>query len=150
MYHLFRKWGRVGSSRIGAQKLEKLGKVKVIDEFRRLFTEKTGNHWKAWEAKEELEKQPGKFYLVDIVSSQWPTHLCIWIISSCFYFFDQTLLDISCRGWAQSFLHLCTLPSKEELSPDNLLQFCSRGCSEVSVSVHCCKSSWYCVHHTDS
>ncbi|KAG6550433.1 hypothetical protein Mapa_008396 [Marchantia paleacea] len=66
VYHLFRKWGRVGSSRIGAQKLEKLGKAKAIDEFRRLFTEKTGNHWKAWEEKEELKKQPGKFYLVDI------------------------------------------------------------------------------------
>ncbi|KAL3678725.1 hypothetical protein R1sor_021681 [Riccia sorocarpa] len=66
VYHLFRKWGRVGNSRIGGQKLEKMGKQHAIDEFRRLFTEKTGNHWEYWENKEELEKQPGKFYLVDI------------------------------------------------------------------------------------
>lgn len=70
MHHLFRKWGRVGNSRIGGKKLEKLGRVKVIDEFRRLFSEKTGNSWVAWENKEDLEKQPGKFYVVDIVSSK--------------------------------------------------------------------------------
>ncbi|KAL2609830.1 hypothetical protein R1flu_028403 [Riccia fluitans] len=66
VHHLFRKWGRVGSSKIGGQKLEKMGKKHAIDEFRRLFTEKTGNHWQYWENKQDLEKQPGKFYLVDI------------------------------------------------------------------------------------
>ncbi|CAM6084251.1 unnamed protein product [Calypogeia fissa] len=66
VHHLFRKWGRVGNSKIGDHKLERLGRVKVMDEFRRLFVEKTGNSWKAWENKEDLEKQPGKFYVVDI------------------------------------------------------------------------------------
>lgn len=69
MHHIFRKWGRVGSTRIGGNKVEKLGRVKAIDEFRRLFEEKTGNSWEAWENKEDLEKQPGKFYLVDIVGA---------------------------------------------------------------------------------
>lgn len=66
--HVFRKWGRVGSDRIGSQKLERLPKQEAIAQFKRLFREKTGNEWEAWEAKEDLHKVPGKFYPLDIVS----------------------------------------------------------------------------------
>jgi predicted DNA-binding WGR domain protein len=67
VHYVYRKWGRVGTSRIGGDKLEKLGKAAAIKEFKRLFREKTGNDWESWEKQENFEKQPGKFYPVEIV-----------------------------------------------------------------------------------
>jgi poly [ADP-ribose] polymerase len=67
VHYVYRKWGRVGTSRIGGDKLEKLEKVAAIKEFKRLFREKTGNDWESWEKQENFEKQPGKFYPVEIV-----------------------------------------------------------------------------------
>eukprot|EP01018_Ginkgo_biloba_P034176 Gb_33067 [translate_table: standard] len=64
--HVFRKWGRVGNSKVGGQKLEKMPKASAIREFKRLFLEKTGNEWEAWENKDNFEKQPGKFFPLEI------------------------------------------------------------------------------------
>lgn len=63
--YVFRKWGRVGNEKIGGNKLEELSKSDAIQEFKRLFLEKTGNSWEAWEQK-KLQKQPGRFYPLEI------------------------------------------------------------------------------------
>ncbi|CAD6225952.1 unnamed protein product [Miscanthus lutarioriparius] len=63
--YVFRKWGRAGSEKIGGQKLE-ISKTDAIKEFKRLFLEKTGNPWEAWERKTNFWKQPGRFYPLDI------------------------------------------------------------------------------------
>jgi len=63
---LFRKWGRVGSDKIGGNKLEEMSKSDAICEFKRLFLDKTGNPWEAWEQK-TIQKQPGRFFPLDIV-----------------------------------------------------------------------------------
>lgn len=64
---MFRKWGRVGNEKIGGTKLEEMSKDDAIHEFKRLFLDKTGNPWKAWEQKKNFEKQPGRFFPLDIV-----------------------------------------------------------------------------------
>lgn len=63
--HVFRKWGRVGNDKIGGKKLECMSKCDAVQEFKRLFLEKTGNSWEAWEGK-SFQKQPGRFYPLDI------------------------------------------------------------------------------------
>ncbi|KAJ4726847.1 Poly [ADP-ribose] polymerase [Melia azedarach] len=63
---VFRKWGRVGSEKIGGIKLDEFSKADAIREFKRLFLEKTGNPWEAWEQKQNFEKKPGKFFPLDI------------------------------------------------------------------------------------
>ncbi|KAF9608125.1 hypothetical protein IFM89_006052 [Coptis chinensis] len=64
--HVFRKWGRVGSETIGGTKLEEMAKSDAIQEFRRLFLEKSGNPWEAWEQNKNFVKHPGKFFPLDI------------------------------------------------------------------------------------
>ncbi|KAM0949661.1 putative NAD(+) ADP-ribosyltransferase transcription regulator SAP family [Dioscorea sansibarensis] len=64
--YAFRKWGRVGNNKIGGTKLEEMSKSDAIQEFKRLFLEKTGNTWESWEAKENFEKQPGRFFPLEI------------------------------------------------------------------------------------
>ncbi|XP_057858020.2 poly [ADP-ribose] polymerase 1 [Cryptomeria japonica] len=64
--HVFRKWGRVGSNKIGGQKLERMPKSDAVHEFKRLFLEKTGNTWEAWLNKDNFEKQPAKFLPLEI------------------------------------------------------------------------------------
>ncbi|XP_042494663.1 poly [ADP-ribose] polymerase 1 [Macadamia integrifolia] len=64
--YVFRKWGRVGNDKIGGSKLEEMAKLEAIKEFKRLFLEKTGNSWEAWELKENFQKQPGRFFPLDI------------------------------------------------------------------------------------
>ncbi|XP_060180948.1 poly [ADP-ribose] polymerase 1 [Lycium barbarum] len=64
--YVFRKWGRVGSEKIGGNKLEEMSKSDAIREFKRLFLEKTGNSWETWEQKKNFQKQPGRFYPLDI------------------------------------------------------------------------------------
>ncbi|XP_048337120.1 poly [ADP-ribose] polymerase 1 isoform X1 [Ziziphus jujuba] len=63
--YVFRKWGRVGNDKIGGKKLEEMSKSDAICEFKRLFLEKTGNPWEAWE-KKNFQKQPGRFFPLDI------------------------------------------------------------------------------------
>ncbi|XP_059433142.1 poly [ADP-ribose] polymerase 1 [Corylus avellana] len=63
---VFRKWGRVGNDKIGGNKLEEMSKSDAIHEFKRLFMEKTGNPWEAWEQKQNFQKQPGRFFPLDI------------------------------------------------------------------------------------
>ena len=65
--YVFRKWGRVGNEKIGGIKLEEMSKSDAIREFKRLFLEKTGNPWEAWEKKQNFQKQPGRFFPLDIV-----------------------------------------------------------------------------------
>ncbi|XP_038714269.1 poly [ADP-ribose] polymerase 1 isoform X2 [Tripterygium wilfordii] len=64
--YVFRKWGRVGNEKIGGNKLEDMSKTDAICEFKRLFLEKTGNSWEAWEQKQNFHKQPGRFFPLDI------------------------------------------------------------------------------------
>ncbi|KAF6175035.1 hypothetical protein GIB67_039583 [Kingdonia uniflora] len=64
--HVFRKWGRVGNDKIGGNKLEEMTKSDAIQEFKRLFLEKTGNPWEAWEQKKNFQKQPGRFFPLNI------------------------------------------------------------------------------------
>ncbi|ONH93347.1 hypothetical protein PRUPE_8G227600 [Prunus persica] len=64
--YVFRKWGRVGNDKIGGNKLEDMSKSDAICEFKRLFLEKTGNSWEAWEQKQNFQKQPGRFFPLDI------------------------------------------------------------------------------------
>ncbi|PIN11116.1 NAD+ ADP-ribosyltransferase Parp [Handroanthus impetiginosus] len=64
--YVFRKWGRVGNEKIGGTKLEEMSKSDAIKEFKRLFLEKTGNSWEAWEQKKDFHKQPGRFYPLEI------------------------------------------------------------------------------------
>ncbi|XVF80933.1 hypothetical protein PTKIN_Ptkin15bG0115300 [Pterospermum kingtungense] len=64
--YVFRKWGRVGNEKIGGNKLEEMSKSDAISEFKRLFLEKTGNTWEAWEQKQNFQKQPGRFFPLDI------------------------------------------------------------------------------------
>lgn len=64
--YVFRKWGRVGNEKIGGTKLEEMSKDDAIIEFKRLFLEKTGNPWEAWEQKHNFQKHPGKFFPLDI------------------------------------------------------------------------------------
>ncbi|KAI3875434.1 hypothetical protein MKX03_036768 [Papaver bracteatum] len=64
--YLFREWGRTGNEQIGGNKLDEMSKAGAIREFKRLFLEKTGNHWEAWEKKENFQKQPGKYFPLDI------------------------------------------------------------------------------------
>ncbi|KAH1078104.1 hypothetical protein GLYMA_19G162800v4 [Glycine max] len=63
--YVFRKWGRVGNDKIGGTKLEEMSKSDAVCEFKRLFYEKTGNPWDAWEQK-TIQKQPGRFFPLDI------------------------------------------------------------------------------------
>ncbi|KDO68484.1 hypothetical protein CISIN_1g035625mg [Citrus sinensis] len=58
--YVFRKWGRVGNDKIGGSKLEECSKEDAVCEFKRLFLEKTGNPWEAWEQKQNFQKKPGK------------------------------------------------------------------------------------------
>ncbi|KAL4651990.1 hypothetical protein ACB092_01G200600 [Castanea dentata] len=64
--YVFRKWGRVGNEKIGGSKLEEMSKSDAIREFKRLLLEKTGNPWEAWEKKQNFQKQPGRFFPLDI------------------------------------------------------------------------------------
>ncbi|KAB5568282.1 hypothetical protein DKX38_002075 [Salix brachista] len=64
--YVFRKWGRVGNEKIGGKKLEEMSKSDAICEFKRLFLEKTGNLWEAWEQKKNFQKKPGRFFPLDI------------------------------------------------------------------------------------
>lgn len=43
-----------------------MSKSDAICYFKRLFFEKTGNPWEAWEQK-TIQKQPGRFFPLDIV-----------------------------------------------------------------------------------
>ncbi|PWZ40138.1 Poly [ADP-ribose] polymerase 1 [Zea mays] len=43
-----------------------MSKTEAIKEFKRLFLEKTGNSWEAWECKTNFRKQPGRFYPLDV------------------------------------------------------------------------------------
>lgn len=72
---MFRKWGRVGNDKIGGNKLEEMSKSDAIHDFKRLFMEKTGNPWEAWEQKQNFQKQPGRFFPLDIVKI-----LCFYLV----------------------------------------------------------------------
>lgn len=82
---MFRKWGRVGNDKIGGKKLDEMPKGDAIREFRRLFFEKTGNPWDAWEQK-TIQKQPGRFFPLDIVP-----FLILFLFKN--YLFDVNYLD---------------------------------------------------------
>ncbi|MCO5611892.1 hypothetical protein L7F22_066151 [Adiantum nelumboides] len=66
IHHLFRRWGRVGNSKIGGSKCDKMSKSGAIREFKKLFREKTGNEWEAWQSKVNFYKQPNRFYPIEI------------------------------------------------------------------------------------
>lgn len=61
-YHLFRSWGRIGTT-IGGKKLEELSLEDCIEQFESLYKEKTGNEWKN---KQHFVKQPNLMYPIDL------------------------------------------------------------------------------------
>lgn len=62
-YHLFRQWGRVGTS-IGGIKIEKFSDViEAIIQFTSLYAAKTGNMWRD---RKNFVKKPGCMYPLDI------------------------------------------------------------------------------------
>ncbi|GFS80273.1 poly polymerase 1 [Nephila pilipes] len=62
-YHLFRQWGRVGTT-IGGKKIEKFSDLQeAIDHFTNLYLEKTGNMWCD---RKNFVKKPGCMYPLDI------------------------------------------------------------------------------------
>jgi poly [ADP-ribose] polymerase len=62
-WHVWRKWGRVGTW-VGSSKLDKCATArKAVELFERVYLDKTGNRWAD---RDEFEKQPGKYYPVDI------------------------------------------------------------------------------------
>lgn len=68
-----------------------MSKTEAIKEFKRLFLEKTGNSWEAWECKTNFRKQPGRFYPLDVVCCE----KTIWLMT-CFFiiFLDSNLFYI--------------------------------------------------------
>jgi poly [ADP-ribose] polymerase len=63
VWHVWRKWGRVGT-RVGSSKIDKFSNVhKAIKLFEKVYLDKTGNKWAD---RDEFEKQPGKYFPVDI------------------------------------------------------------------------------------
>lgn len=61
-YHLFRSWGRIGTT-IGGDKLEELSLEECIEAFESLYEEKTGNQWRN---RENFVKVPNLMYPIDI------------------------------------------------------------------------------------
>ncbi|GAB1867984.1 Poly [ADP-ribose] polymerase [Camponotus japonicus] len=61
-YHLFRSWGRIGTT-IGGNKLEELSLEECIEQFESLYEEKTGNQWKN---RQHFVKMPNLMYPIDI------------------------------------------------------------------------------------
>lgn len=80
---MFRKWGRVGNEKIGGNKLEEMSKSDAIHEFKRLFLEKTGNPWEAWEQKKDFQKKPGRFFPLDIVLAYFVFQSLILLSAPC-------------------------------------------------------------------
>lgn len=80
---MFRKWGRVGNEKIGGNKLEEMSKSDAIHEFKRLFLEKTGNPWEAWEQKKDFLKKPGRFFPLDIVLAYFVFQSLILLSAPC-------------------------------------------------------------------
>ncbi|KNA14275.1 hypothetical protein SOVF_108920 isoform A [Spinacia oleracea] len=64
--YVFRKWGRVGNEKIGNSKIVEMSKSDAVEEFKRLFLEKTGSPWEAWVHKQNFQKHPGRFFPLDI------------------------------------------------------------------------------------
>ena len=67
-HHVFRKWGRVGTT-IGGQKLERMSKRDAIAEFERLFLDKTGSEFAQRDAMRNdptAFKRAGKFLPVQL------------------------------------------------------------------------------------
>ncbi|XP_012286246.1 poly [ADP-ribose] polymerase [Orussus abietinus] len=58
----FRSWGRIGTT-IGGTKLDKLDLDHCIDEFKKLYEEKTGN---LWTQRDHFVKVPHKMYPLDL------------------------------------------------------------------------------------
>lgn len=66
VYHVFRKWDRVGNDRAFWQKLEKMPKPAAITLFKKLFLKYTGNEWEDWVNKGTFEKKADKYFLLDL------------------------------------------------------------------------------------
>lgn len=61
-YHLFRSWGRIGTT-IGGNKLDEMSLEECIEQFESLYKDKTGNRW---QNRENFVKQPNLMYPIDI------------------------------------------------------------------------------------
>jgi poly [ADP-ribose] polymerase len=64
-WHLFRAWGRTGTTR-GGTKIESLGKIGCVETFKEVFEEKTGNHWTG--KFEDYQKQPRMFFPIQVAT----------------------------------------------------------------------------------
>lgn len=61
-YHLFRSWGRIGTT-IGGNKLEEMALEDCIEQFENLYEEKSGNQWKN---RQHFVKMPNLMYPIDL------------------------------------------------------------------------------------
>ncbi|XP_070152287.1 poly [ADP-ribose] polymerase [Polyergus mexicanus] len=61
-YHLFRSWGRIGTT-IGGNKLEEMALEDCIEQFESLYEEKSGNRWKN---RQHFVKMPNLMYPIDL------------------------------------------------------------------------------------
>lgn len=66
VYHVFRKWDRVGNDRAVCKKLDKMPKSDAVTLFRKKFLEYTGNKWEDWVNKGTFEKKADKYFLLDL------------------------------------------------------------------------------------
>lgn len=61
-YHVFKKWGRVGT-KMGSSQTKDFDSLSAAKKhFEKTYYEKTHNKW----GDEEFEKQPGKYYPIDV------------------------------------------------------------------------------------
>lgn len=61
-YWLFRSWGRIGTT-IGGKKCDEMSLDDALKEFKRLYHEKSGNHWSE---RKNFVKQPKMMYPIDV------------------------------------------------------------------------------------
>lgn len=66
VYHVFRKWDRVGNDRAVCKKLDKMPKSAAVTLFKKKFLEHTGNKWEDWVNKGTFEKKADKYFLLDL------------------------------------------------------------------------------------
>lgn len=66
VYHVFRKWDRVGNDQVVRRKLQKMQKSAAVTLFKKKFLEHTGNEWEDCVNKGTFEKKNDKYFLLDL------------------------------------------------------------------------------------
>lgn len=66
VYHVFRKWDRVGNDDVVRRKLEKMEKSAAVTLFKKKFLQSTGNKWEDWVNKGTFEKKADMYCRLDL------------------------------------------------------------------------------------